>query len=200
MNDLTRMEFWSADRRPAAIRPAGEFAAIVTSDRLPDAVDAVLETGGRVVAALQNDELIGYASIVRPSPVRWMGRLLARRWDDLDGLVELGALEVARAYRGKGLGSRIASAIVEDKRLEEAVLFGIGVVHHWDLRWSSRSPLAHRRVLSATVRHAGMSSWPTDDPEITMHPANALFARVGPRVAPSLREAFEGKLQGRNAC
>lgn len=194
MRERTHVEVWSTGKPPEMIRPAREFAAIVDSERLPGVVATVLEAGGQVIAALHDDELIGYASIVRPTPIRWMDRRLVRRWDDLEGLLELGALEVARPYRGRGLGARIATAIAEDLRLDEAVLFGIGVVHHWDLHWSSTTPLLHRRRLAATLRHAGMSPRTTADPEVSMHPANALFARIGPRVSPTLHAAFEERL------
>jgi acetoin utilization protein AcuA len=189
-----QIDVWSAQHPPGAVRPAQGFAAIVSSQRLEETVHTVIGLGGWVIAATIEHELVGYASILRPTPTVWMGRVYARRWDDVEGLLELGALEVARPFRSSGVGRLLVEAIEHDERLDEAVLFGIGVVHHWDLGWSQRPPFVQRHLLAATLRYAGMIIRPTDDPEVTLHPANALFARMGSRAAPALRAAFEARL------
>lgn len=159
---------------PDSLRIAPGFAAIVPSDQVADRLRRVMAVGGWAVAAREHGELVGYASLVPTRP----------------GLLELGALEVARPYRASGLGTLIASAVANDDRLDTVVLFGIGVTHHWDLAWSALPPYVHRLALEATLRHAGMAVRPSRDPEVLLHPANALFARIGAHVAPELRDAF----------
>jgi len=189
------IEVWRTP--PGSIHVAPGFAAIVPSDQLEARLRGVLRLGGWAIAALDHGALVGYASIVPPSPIVWPagspdgGELVARRWDALPGVLELGALEVARPFRASGLGTLIASTVANDERLDRVVLFGIGVTHHWDLGWSALPPYVHRLALEATLRHAGMAVRRSTDPEVLLHPANALFARFGAHVAPEVRGAFE---------
>ena len=185
-----QIDVWSSARPPRAIHPVDGFAAIVRSDRVAARVRAVIDGGGWVVAATIADELVGYASVVRPVPIAWDGRTFARRWDRLDRVLELGAIEVARPHRGSGVGARMAAALGADPRLDAVVLFAIAVAHHWDLAWSSRPPFVHRAALDATLARAGLAPRATDDDEVAMHPANALYARVGARVPADARDAF----------
>ncbi len=187
------IEIWSAARRPEVVKPAAGFAAVVGPERLVGTVGAVLDQGGWVIAAVEAGALVGYASIVRPAPATWRGRVVGTNWAELPGMLELGAIEVARPYRHAGIGRILAQVIGRDARIDDQVLFGIGVVHHWDLGWSSLPPFVHRTLLEATLRHAGMATWPTTDPEVRLHPANALFARIGTRVQPERRAAFAAK-------
>jgi acetoin utilization protein AcuA len=182
------IEIWSQQHRPAVVRPVPGFAAVVNSERLVGTVGAVIDGGGWVVAEVRGGELVGYASIVRPEPLAW-----PRWWDALDGLLELGAIEVARPFRHSGIGRILAEVIAQDERIDDVVLFGVGVMHHWDLGWSSLPPFVHRTMLEATLRHAGMTTVPTTDPEVQLHPANALFARMGARVDAARRAAFVDK-------
>lgn len=183
------IEVWRTP--PDSIHIAPGFAAIVPSAQLEARLRHVMHLGGWAIAAMEHGELVGYASIVPPAPIAWMGEQYARRWDTLPGLLELGALEVARPFRASGLGKLIANAVANDERLDRVVLFGIGVTHHWDLGWSALPPYVHRLALEATLRHAGMAVRSSTDPEVLLHPANALFARFGAHVAPEIRAAFE---------
>ncbi len=191
MPGALQIDVWSSARPPRAIHPADGFAAIVRSDRVADRVRAVIDGGGWVVAATIADELVGYASVVRPVPIVWDGRAFARRWDHLEHVLELGAIEVARPHRGSGIGGRIAAALGGDPRLDGVVLFAIAVAHHWDLAWSSRPPFVHRAALEATFARAGLAPRATGDAEVATHPANALFARIGARTPAAARAAFE---------
>jgi acetoin utilization protein AcuA len=185
------IETWSAAQPPSSVRPADGFAAIVPSERLAARIDVTLAAGGRVLAAVDGGVLVGYASVLRPLPVRWLGQPVARPWDGLEGVLELGAIEVARPFRRGGIGRRLAAAIATLPRIEEHVVFGVAAAHHWDLAWSSLPPFVHRAELEATLRHGGLVPLPTTDPEIATHPANALFVRVGARAAPGVRAAFD---------
>ncbi len=144
---------------------ASGFAAIVPSERVAGRIAAVLDARGWVVAATVDGELIGYASVLPPRPVKYRGETFEQRWDDMNGVLELGALEVARPYRRSGIGRAIAAELGADPRLDEVVTYGRGVVHHWDLGWSGLTAFAHRAALAGTLRRAGMFACPTDDPE-----------------------------------
>ncbi len=119
------LEVWSRGDAPAIVHPAPGFAASVPSDRVAARIDAVLDAGGWVVAALVAGELVGYASVLPPRPVEWSGQTIKRRWDDMDGVLELGALEVARPFRRSGLGRVIATELGVNPRLRCAVTFGL---------------------------------------------------------------------------
>lgn len=140
---------------------------------------------GRIILARDGDLIVGYVTFHYPDELE--------RWSEggmLD-LVELGAIEVADAYRGLGLGKRLIAHAFEHRQLDNIIVFTTEYYWHWDLQGSGLNVWQYREMMENLMKYVGMVWFATDDPEICSHPANCLMVRVGPEVPQSSVEAFD---------
>lgn len=168
-----RIEIWRHRARGEGARVAGDFGAIVRSERVPDVLGTVAALGGVVIAALAGEELRGYATLVPSSALR------QERWENLPDTFELGSIEVARSARGRGIGTALLASLPSTLPIERLLLFARGFVSHWDLALGMRTPIDHRRMLLHMLGRAGFQRWETDDPEVGDHPLGFLAVRTG---------------------
>jgi GNAT superfamily N-acetyltransferase len=173
-----RIEIWRDRSRGDSTLPAGDFGAIVPSERLPALFDKIGMLGGVVIAALAGDELRGYAALVPSSA------LVGERWEGLPDTFELGSIEVARSHRGRGVGTELLANLRAALPIESLLLFARGMVSHWDVTLTTLSPVRHRSRLLRMLGRAGFQRWETDDGEVNEHPLNFLAVRAG-LAAPS---------------
>jgi acetoin utilization protein AcuA len=173
----TRIEIWREPPARDGVRVA-DFGSIVRSDRLLPVLGRVADLGGVVVAALAEDELRGYATLVPSSA------LTEERWENLPDAFELGSMEVARSSRGRGIGTELLGALDATIPIEQRLLLARGFVSHWDMSLAAMSPVEYRRMLLRMLGRAGFQRWETDDPEVNEHPMNFLAVRAG-RSLPS---------------
>jgi acetoin utilization protein AcuA len=96
---------------------------------------------------------------------------------------ELGSIEVARSFRGRGLGTDLLGQLHATLPIEQLLLFARGFVSHWDLALAALSPLDYRRMLLRMLGRVGFQWWDTDDPEVSDSPMSFLAVRAG-RSAP----------------
>ena len=167
-----RIEIWQRQADVAA-RVASDFGAIVRSERLPALLGKISDLGGVVVAALEGDELRGYATLVPTSA------LTTERWENLPDTFELGSIEVARSSRGRGIGTQLLGRLQATVPVESLLLFARGLVSHWDLALTTLSAIGYRRMLLRMLGRVGFQRWETDDPEVNEHPLNFLAVRTG---------------------
>ena len=159
-------------------RPEAQHAALV---------DIAGEERGCVTAAYDpaTNELVGYVAFHAPSEVETWG-------DDRTGaLVELGAVEVADAYRGQRLAERLLAASCEGGRFDDTVVFATLYRWHYDLPRTGLGELGYRRMLERLYGTVGLVPVATTDPEIAHDPANRLVARVGPRAPEAVVREFD---------
>lgn len=129
--------------------------------------------------------LVGYVAFHAPSEVETWG-------DDRSGaLVELGAVEVADAYRGQKLAERLLAASFEGGRFDDTVVFATLYRWHYDLARTGLGELGYRRMLERLYSTVGLEPVDTTDPEIAHDPANRLVARVGPAAPRSVVSEFD---------
>lgn len=138
--------------------------------------DIAADPKGCVVAALAGATLVGYVAFHPPTEIESWGA------DATGELIELGAIEVAPAYRGRRLAPRLLEASFAGGRFDATVVFATLYVWHYDLAGSGMTDLAYRRMLESLYRSVGMETFATSDEEIRSSAANALMARVGPRA------------------
>ncbi|HWU37201.1 MAG TPA: GNAT family N-acetyltransferase, partial [Candidatus Acidoferrum sp.] len=82
---------------------------------------------GRVLAAIRGDTLVGYLVFFQPGPEeRWGQR-------STPGLLELGALEVDRAWRRRGVARLLLSSAFTGGSLDEAIVIAPQFATDWDL-------------------------------------------------------------------
>jgi acetoin utilization protein AcuA len=175
----------------ARLAVAPGFTAIVPSDRLAPRITGAIRDGGRVIVAAAGAEIVGYASVVPFRPIAWQDEIIHRRWEALPAALELGALEVAAAWRRSGVGSRLLGRVVAEPAFADRILVAQALAWHWDLDAAGATMAAYRAFLRRALERAGFRVFATDDPEVADHPASFLAARIGDAVPAAARDDFE---------
>ncbi|AZS14600.1 GNAT family N-acetyltransferase [Paenibacillus lutimineralis] len=157
-------------------RPKDQHEALIEIAGLPE---------GRIILARENEVIVGYVTFHYPDEMeRWsQGRM--------PDLIELGAIEVANAYRSMKLGSRMINTAFEDSQMEKYIVFTTEYYWHWDLKSSGLSVWDYRKMMERLMQTVDMVWYATDDPEICSHPANCLMVRIGKEVPIESEEQFD---------
>ncbi|MEW9104160.1 GNAT family N-acetyltransferase [Paenibacillus sp. S-12] len=157
-------------------RPADQHQALVEIADLPE---------GRIIIAREGSTIVGYVTFHYPDELE--------RWSDgqMDDLIELGAIEVAKDYRSLGLGRSMISTAFEDEQMERYIVFTTEYYWHWDLDGTRMNVWDYRKMMEKLMESVGMIWYATDDPEICSHPANCLMVRIGKNVPLSSEEQFD---------
>lgn len=144
--------------------------------------------GGRVTAAIAGHTLAGYAAVYQPGPEeRWGQR-------QTPGLLELGALEVDRRFRRRGLARRLLQTTFAGGELDQGIVVAPQDAADWDLESSGFSPREYQRAILRLFRRHGFAEFVTDDPLMAADPRNFLLVRVGEKASPDLYQAFRALL------
>src|SRR3990172_4656299 len=143
---------------------------------------------GRVVAALAGNTLVGYLALFQPgTEERWGQRPTA-------GLLELGALEVDRAWRRRGLARALLKATFAGDELNRSIVLAPQYAADWDLEASGLTGREYRDLILRLFRRHGFADFVTDEPAVAADPKNFLLVRVGEKAPPELYQAFRSLL------
>ncbi|QSF47010.1 GNAT family N-acetyltransferase [Paenibacillus tianjinensis] len=157
-------------------KPREQLDALIEISGLPE---------GRVITAVTDNILIGYVTFHYPDELELWSQ------GGMSDLIELGAIEVADAYRGGGLGKLLIATAFEREQLENCIVFTTEYYWHWDLKGSGLDVWAYRKMMENLMKTVDMVWYATDDPEICSHPANCLMVRIGREVPMSSQETFD---------
>lgn len=102
-------------------------------------------------------------------------------WEGLENAYEV-TIEVSSQWRGLGLARTLLAFALELDRLEDMILFAMGLSWHWDFEGLGISPIRYRQLISHLFARQGFTEQATSEPDIRMDPANVLLVRVGSRV------------------
>jgi len=160
-------------------RPGGTFALLRRVLAAP---------GGRGAVVLDGDTIVAHLTLFQPDPEERWGR------QPLAGLLELGTLEVDRAWRRRGVAASLLAALCADPRLEAAILLAPQFAADWDLAGTGLAPGPYRQVVLRLFRRHGFAEFVTDEPLITADPKNCLLVRVGREAPAALYDAFRATL------
>jgi acetoin utilization protein AcuA len=140
---------------------------------------------GRIIIARNESTTIGYVTFLYPDPLE--------RWseDKIENMLELGAIEVAPAYRGTGVGKKLLEVSFMDHEMEKYLIITTEYYWHWDLKGTGLNVWEYRRMMENLMKTVGFQYTATDDPEITSHPANCLMVRIGKYVNQDSIERFD---------
>lgn len=129
--------------------------------------------------------IVGYVTFHHPDE--------QERWSEgnMEDLIELGAIEVAKDYRSLGLGQRMIKTAFEEGQMERYIVFTTEYYWHWDLKGSGLNVWDYRKMMERLMKVVDMEWYATDDPEICSHPANCLMVRIGRHVPLSSQEQFD---------
>lgn len=143
---------------------------------------------GRVLAAVARETLVGYLALFQPRPEeRWGPR-------PIPGVLELGALEVDRAWRRRGLARALLQATFAAGELDTAIVIAPLYATDWDLEASGLQWREYRHLILRLFRRHGFADFVTDDPLVAADPKNCLLVRVGEAAPPGLYRAFRALL------
>lgn len=149
----------------------------------------VAEKDGRVTVAYTPERVIvGYVTITLPEPdTRW-GR------DHLEGLYELGGIEVSRTWRGLGLSRALLAATFAEGQFDREIVLATGYRWCWDLEATGLTVREYRDLLNGLFQRFGFQFYETDEPNIAWYPDNALVVRIGRQAPPELVDKFKALL------
>lgn len=173
-NQLAKLQF---HHDLTAFRPAPEqHAALIEIADLPE---------GRIIVARRNDIIVGYVTYLHPDPLE--------RWSqgNMENLLELGAIEVIPAFRRAGVGKSLLKVSMMDDQMEDYIIISTEYYWHWDLKGTGLNIWEYRRVMEKMMNAGGLVITRTDDPEISLHPANCLMVRIGNRVDEQSIKQFD---------
>jgi GNAT superfamily N-acetyltransferase len=149
--------------------------------------------GGEVFIAVDGDVVVAYLLLVPAGPDQPWGRLNDAR------VIELG-IEVARAYRGRGVAQALFRQAFARAEVEARIYVAVGYVWCWDVDASGLSPIVYsERLLRLFERFGFRREW-TNEPNIMMEPANFLAVRVGREVSRDLVRRFRQSERGERAA
>lgn len=156
--------------------PAQQHKALIEIADLPE---------GRIIIARQQEMIIGYVTYLYPDPLE--------RWSEIkmDDLIELGAIEVIKDYRGASVGKNMIRLSMTDDAMEDFIIITTEYYWHWDLKGTGLNVWDYRKIMEKMMSAGGLEYYATDDPEISSHPANCLMARIGKRVEPESIQKFD---------
>ncbi len=142
-------------------------------------------TEGRIYIARVDKEIVGYVTYLHPDPIE--------RWSQYpkENILELGAIEIAPAYRGHKLASQLIELSMKDENMENYIILSTEYYWHWDLNYSKLSVWDYRKIMEKMMSAGDLYPAPTNEPEIMAHPANCLMVRIGKHVTAKDKELFD---------
>lgn len=140
---------------------------------------------GRIIIIRNGETVVGYVTYLYPDPLE--------RWseDQIENMIELGAIEVIPSYRGGGIAKSLLQVSFMDDAMEDYLVITTEYYWHWDLKGTGLNVWDYRKMMERVMQSVEFQYYATDDPEITSHPANCLMARVGKRVKNNTMERFD---------
>ncbi|TSB48083.1 GNAT family N-acetyltransferase [Alkalicoccobacillus porphyridii] len=140
---------------------------------------------GRINVVVDDQTVVGYVTFLYPDPME--------RWSEgnMENLLELGAIEIASAYRGISAGKNLIKLSMLDPAMEDYIIITTEYYWHWDLKGSGLDVWEYRKVMEKMMGSGGLEWFATDDPEISSHPANCLMARIGTNVDQKSVQQFD---------
>ena len=147
---------------------------------------------GLVYIARKDTLIVGYITFHYPEFERWAQ-------SGMQCLLELGALEVSKHWRGLGISKELVQIPFCDSRMESNIVISMECYWSWDLRNTDMTVWEYRNMMENLLKKPGFKTVSTDDPDIASHPANILSVRIGNQVYEEDIYKFES-LRFRGKC
>lgn len=151
-------------------------------------VNVARSENGNVVVGVHEGRLVSYIGILRPSERERWGKP-AYSW-----LYELGAIEVSRNYRRLGLAEAMLEVSFDDPFYDDKIMLTTGFTWHWDLEGTGIDKTRYRSLGIELFGRFGFMEMGTDEPNVTMDPANLFLVRLGKDVSFSRYQKFASLL------
>jgi acetoin utilization protein AcuA len=142
----------------------------------------------RVLVAHSGQRLVAYLTFHSPEA--------DSRWASLPSgqVLELGGIEVARDFRGRGLARHLMDRAFAPPDFDVTIVYAQALTWCWDLEGSGLSLADYRAMMLQLFGAYGFAPYATDEPNIRYDRANLLLVRVGTAVPLTLRQQFQATL------
>lgn len=134
-----------------------------------------LSDEGTMVLAIENNTIVGYTIILPPE--------VEERWSKLEFVYALGVVEVAPAYRGKGLAKKLVQEVTSQESYEQKIIISLEYYWHWDLAMTDGDVYKYKRMLKSMLEAGRFEDIHTDDSDIAGYQYNFMMARIGKRIS-----------------
>ncbi len=153
-------------------------------------IKASRKDGSKVTLATNNGKIVGYTVCQFPEK----GEFWAKFGDKL--MYEFSAIEIGRGWRHMGLARPLIAATMNDDRLEDLIVYGVGLSWHWDLEDGKYTVQEYRKRMMNLLRDFGFKPYHTSEPNVCLRPENFFMARIGSRVPEDIKKRFSLMLFG----
>jgi acetoin utilization protein AcuA len=143
---------------------------------------------GRVLVAHLGCRLVGFLTF-HPPPA-------GSRWADLPRgqVLELGGIEVARGFRGRGVARSLMDAAIGSGDCDAAIVYAQGLTWCWDMTGSRMDPSEYRAMILRLFGVYGFERCVTDEPDVSYDRTSVLLVRIGRQAPAPLVQAFRARL------
>jgi GNAT superfamily N-acetyltransferase len=132
--------------------------------------------GAQLTIAFAEDRVVGFLLLSEPHPQSSWSRAA------LKGCFEVAALEVARAWRGRGIGTGLLKTALTTE-WDERILLGSFDPEEWDTLGMGLSKGAYKQMLLTVFRKVGFAEYPRLlDAGLSHDPSSCFLVRVGASV------------------
>lgn len=145
--------------------------------------------GAQLTIAFMEKRIVGFLLLSEPHP--------QSRWSRaaLPGLFEVASFEVARPWRGRGVGTGLLKTALTPE-WEERILLGLLDPEEWDTLGMGLSKRAYRQMLLTVFRGVGFAEYPRLlDAGLSHDPSSLFLVRVGARVDRARLRRFQAALE-----
>jgi len=147
----------------------------------------------RVLVAHLGRRLVGFLTFhPPPEESRWAALPRGR-------VLELGGIEVARGFRGRGVARRLMDTAFGSGDCDAAIVYAQGLTWCWDMAGSRMGPSEYRAMILRLFGVYGFERCVTDEPDVTFDRTSVLLVRIGLQVPAPLAQAFRARLMAGEA-
>ena len=138
-----------------------------------------------VLAVTDEEKIVGYCILASAK--------LHLRWSAVDSsaVKELDFVEVARGWRGMGIGKKLLKAALSCPGIEERILYALGYRWTWDMEGMNMTVPEYRRMLLRLVEPFQFSEHETNEFNVLQDVNNFFVCRIGKNIDGSLLEDFK---------
>ncbi len=105
-------------------------------------------------------------------------------------MMEVSVLEVAGMWRLKGIAKKLLGLLLDHPLMEDRIIYMVGYSWTWDTSGTDKSVIEYRNILINLFSHFGFRIYPTNEPNVMLHPENLFMARIGANISENIRKRF----------
>jgi acetoin utilization protein AcuA len=182
IRDKCLPQFFPGLRFDSGMGISSDYLSVIT--QLETFQEIANEKNGQVALALEGDELVVAYIVCRHPDTE-------ERWNKLgEVMYEMGAIEVSRNYRRRGIARQMIGRVLSDVFFEDKITFLSSFSWHWDLVGTGLTLARYRRMMVGLMEGYGFLEYYTNEPNVTIKEENIFMARMGSGVLQEDKKRF----------